>query len=326
MLSSSSSTPLLSSASAPADRQPYTKAGEVHSGTSTSWVPLITSNAVDPRCSSNFYSPDGVYRDLIAFDPRLEAIAGITCLPRKAADWLTQAAPAPGANGGSITSLGPMQCPEAYSTASLSSKDESSTRVCCCPTGFELRTATDQNTSCACESLQHDPVTVHVSTWALGASTEILEASTLGSERGLTGMGIDGWIFSTAVPATPQPTSADSQSNNNVPENPGLGLPENAVIGLILGTTFGATITLVALILLAQAVYIRHRAKRGKENCEKENNPASVPHVAPDEISNCPQENRVPSASATVFQHDGASRSSKAEESNGTLNDNDRVA
>ncbi|ERF75040.1 hypothetical protein EPUS_04822 [Endocarpon pusillum Z07020] len=211
------------------------KAVETHNGTTTSWLPLITAPPTDSRCSSHLYSPDGAHHTLVACDPHLEAVANITCLPREAVEWYTQNNLPYGATTGVVTSLGPMICPDGYTTASTSKKDRSSTMVFCCPSNYNFATSTDHGNLYECISMQAGDVTVHIS----GATPPVTTLATGDSSRALTvaGIAVNGWTFE------PSPLSAlgspTATMNSDIWAEEHLGMSTAAVAGIMLGGTAG---------------------------------------------------------------------------------------
>ena len=61
----------------------------------------------------------------------LDVAPDTTCHPKPVTTWWNNGRL--GGNSLTIVSLGPMSCPEAYSTARTSVKDQYSTMVACCP-------------------------------------------------------------------------------------------------------------------------------------------------------------------------------------------------
>ena len=103
---------------------------ETNNGVVTSWLPVPTAWPSAPPCSTEIYTQigGGVAR---AFDPFYgkEIDTQNTCLPPAATLWWSQAqGPAQ-----TVTSLGPLLCPEMYTTGTTSVLNSLSTFVACCP-------------------------------------------------------------------------------------------------------------------------------------------------------------------------------------------------
>lgn len=174
---------------------------ETHTGTTTSWLPMTTSPPIDRRCTDHLYSPDGADHTLIAFDPRLEVAANITCLPREAAEWYTQKQLPFGATAGTLTSLGPMVCPNAYTMASTSKKDDTSTMIFCCPSEYGFASSAGPGEPYGCTSQQTQRVTVHYP----GATKPVrtLAAGSFSRARNVAGVAVNGWILEPSPRQTP---------------------------------------------------------------------------------------------------------------------------
>ena len=211
------------------------KMAETHTGTTTSWLPLITAPPADPRCGSHLYSPDGAHHTLVAYDPHLEAVANITCLPREAVEWYTQKNLPYGATTGVVTSLGPMICPNGYTTASTSKKDQSSTMVFCCPFDYDFATSTDHGNLYECLSMQTGDVTVHIS----GATPPVTTLAAEDSSRALTvaGIAVNGWTFEPSPLSTLGSPTPIINSDMWAEEH--IGMSTAAVAGIMIGCTAG---------------------------------------------------------------------------------------
>ena len=158
---------------------------------------MITSPPIDDGCWKNFFGHGSEY-SYTAFDPHLEALANITCLPDAAVLWYEQDKPDLTAFQPTVTSLGPIICPNAYTTASSSVKDASSTLIFCCPTNYDvdLRYAYWPHRGCRSMFFAPDSArTVH--------STEKPVPSKLGAPifyaHTINAVPIKGWIFNDSL-------------------------------------------------------------------------------------------------------------------------------
>jgi hypothetical protein len=116
-----------------------THSPETNFGTVTSWLPLTTAFPYQSGCSSAFWARWGITESIsydgVAFDPGY----GITvdpasvCMPSQVTLWW-ETETAPTVNGvATLYSIGPIVCPEAYSTIGSSVVNAESTLVVCCP-------------------------------------------------------------------------------------------------------------------------------------------------------------------------------------------------
>jgi hypothetical protein len=230
------------------------KTAETHSGTATSWIPLITAPPIDRRCGDHLYSPDDTYHTLVAFDPHLEATANITCLPREAAKWYMQKNLPFGAKTGTVTSLGPMICPNGYTTASRSRKDVRSTMIFCCPSNYVFASSADHGRLYGCTSLQTRKVTVHVP--GVTPSVSTLAAGLPRRAPNVAGIAVNGWVFE----PLPMPTSTHSAPGrlaSDVWVREHLGITTVQFIGILLGILAG-----ILFLAFTLYCYIRRRRTR----------------------------------------------------------------
>jgi hypothetical protein len=102
---------------------------ETNAGTTTTWIPITTQLPLVPACSAAIYSQDR--GKLVAFDPfyyTIDTAFTTQCIPLEATEWWNQAS-----TSATVSSLGPITCPQAYTTAFNISANGGSTRVGCCP-------------------------------------------------------------------------------------------------------------------------------------------------------------------------------------------------
>jgi hypothetical protein len=238
--------------------QQPTKTAESHFGTTTNWLSMITPPpTVDSRCGTHLWNPDGELHTLIAFDPNLELAANMTCLPAVAAEWYNQKKLPYGAENGTVTSLGPMECPAAYTTASTSQKDEHSTLIFCCPSNYQFATPADYGSLFGCTSLQTEAVTVHNS-----STTTTLSPGPSARAREVAGIAVNGWVFKstdmpTAVaPGVLDPSALPTETAKFTPDmwaREHLGMTTAQFSGIILGVFAG----IVILIFVIYAILRR---------------------------------------------------------------------
>src|SRR5215469_1064971 len=99
---------------------------ETNAGITTSWLPMSTAWPSTPGCESSIW----IYGPwLAAWDPGYGRYvqSDLQCLPSQVTTWWESV------NSVTQYSLGPIVCPVAYSTATMSVNAEGSTFVGCCP-------------------------------------------------------------------------------------------------------------------------------------------------------------------------------------------------
>lgn len=315
------------------------KTAETHTGTTTSWLSMITHHTVDWRCNDHLYSPYDEDSTLIAFDPRLETAANMTCLPPEAAEWYTQNRIPYGATTGTVTSLGPMICPLEYTTASASRKNDASTMVFCCPFEYDFASSAGPGELFGCTSHQTQAVTVHHP--GPPASARTLAAGSPSRALNVVGIAVNGWIFKsspTLLSATPSETfTGDVWARKH------LGMTTAEFSSILLG----AFIVLVSLPVLAY--YLIKRSKRvSKASLEEEDartagNETINPSFLTDQMDLDPARDvalsdldssgtRVSSSTGTVLRHSEPSEqhsvtnSERKHEGSSTIGENDKTA
>ncbi|KAI1324337.1 hypothetical protein F5Y16DRAFT_307883 [Xylariaceae sp. FL0255] len=116
--------------------QPYP--AETTSGIVTSFIPLTTIYTPTAGCSSIFRL-DGP--SLVAFDPGygFDIDSSVDCEPSAVTTWWEQGRFGGGnIPGHTAVSIGPMICPDGWSTVISSKRSMSSTLAMCCPSGYHL--------------------------------------------------------------------------------------------------------------------------------------------------------------------------------------------
>lgn len=246
-----------------ASRHPFhaSKTAEAHTGTTTSWLPLVTSPPTDPRCSKHLYNPDGAHYTLIAFDPWLEGAANITCLPREAAEWYTQRNLPFGATTGIVTSLGPMQCPNGYTTASSSKKNAASTMVFCCPSEYAFATSADHGSLYGCTSMQTQEVTLHCA----GPTPSVATLAPRPPSRApnVAGIAVNGWVFKPSPLFSSPLHTATFTVDGWARKHPGMTPAE--LSGILLGALAGTILLIITLCCLIKRKCCCQRAKPDEE-------------------------------------------------------------
>ena len=107
------------------------RAPEKHGDVVTSWIPVESAFPARPECTDKLWN---YAQDIIAgWDPGygVSANLDVTCHPKAVTTWWLQERLGP--NTETVVSLGPVTCPEDYTTAATRVEDASSTLVACCP-------------------------------------------------------------------------------------------------------------------------------------------------------------------------------------------------
>lgn len=104
---------------------------ETHGGVVTSWLPITTAYPTQKGCDQSFWSY--VPTVIAGWDPGygISVDPNLSCLPEAATGWWDQERL--GRNTETRYSVGPITCPEAFTTATASAQDATSTLIACCP-------------------------------------------------------------------------------------------------------------------------------------------------------------------------------------------------
>lgn len=109
-----------------------TRAAETSAGLTTSWVPLTTAGPTySPECASAIYLNPQNNASIGAFDPWYgqHVNTALRCQLPQQTTWWDQVDLA----ASTLWNLGPLACPNGYTTATTSSFNAYSTILACCP-------------------------------------------------------------------------------------------------------------------------------------------------------------------------------------------------
>lgn len=109
-----------------------TRAAETSAGLTTSWVPLATAGPTySPECASAIYLNPQNNASIGAFDPWYgqHVNTALRCQLPQQTTWWDQIDLA----ASTLWNLGPLACPNGYTTATTSSFNAYSTILACCP-------------------------------------------------------------------------------------------------------------------------------------------------------------------------------------------------
>ncbi|KGO75606.1 hypothetical protein PITC_050360 [Penicillium italicum] len=254
---------------------------ETNSGTVTSYVPLTTTWTPPSECYTK-YRLDGP--SLMAFDPAygLDVETGLVCGPPAMTTWWEQGLLGDHGSYATRISIGPMSCPDNWSTLASSTKDSSSILQMCCPSGFYLGDAIPGSVAGNCLSNVFSGMTLTYGSTAYDDSTSwSMATTTLTSISTVGAIGLVGWNIKypstatatsmtstttttpststatsmTSATTTTPSTSATSQNSNSGSSS---GLDTGAKIGIGIGIGVGA----IGVIALLTTLYLFRRRKQ----------------------------------------------------------------
>ncbi|KAJ5833840.1 hypothetical protein N7474_002151 [Penicillium riverlandense] len=187
---------------------------ETHSGTVTSFIPLTTIWTAPAGCSGSFRL-DGP--SLMAFDPGygLDINTDVICDPPAMTTWWEQGLLGGGGAYKTEVSIGPLTCPDGYSTVASSVKDVSSTLAMCCPGGYYLEGGIPGQIQGDCLSDVSSGMTLtYGSTSYDDPSSWHIVTTTLASHSTVGAIAIEGWNINgpRAVTSTPAPHSTTAST------------------------------------------------------------------------------------------------------------------
>ncbi|KAH9988826.1 hypothetical protein F4779DRAFT_610745 [Xylariaceae sp. FL0662B] len=269
---------------------------ETSSGVVTSFIPLTTAFTPSVECTS-YFRLNGP--SLVAFDPGygLDINTDVRCAPSAVTTWWEQGR----FGGGSDTdhtavSLGPLTCPDEWTTLASSVKEKSSTLALCCPSGYYLKNGTPGSVGGDCLSDISSGATLTFASTSGFDSTSWRTATTTLSDKSYVGaIAVVGWNIESASSTTsatsPQSTvssfsSATITSSTGPSDNPSListsQPPSNPTpvsqksTNISAGTAAGIGVGVgVGVILFSILVYIgcvKRSRKREEANFGVENN------------------------------------------------------
>ncbi|KGO40815.1 hypothetical protein PEXP_086270 [Penicillium expansum] len=253
---------------------------ESHSGTVTSYVPLTTTWTPPSGCSTK-YRLDGP--SLVAFDPAygLDVETGIVCGPPAMTTWWEQGLLGDGGSHKTRLSIGPMSCPEDWSTLASSTKDSSSVLEMCCPSGFYLADAIPGSVAGNCLSDVSSGMTLTYGSTASDDSTSwSMATTTMTSSSTVGAIAIVGWNIkypttatSTSITSTPSLTtqSLATQSSSTITTTTPAASPSLSVsssnsessltTGAKAGIGIGIGVGAIGVIVLLIALYLFRKRK-----------------------------------------------------------------
>lgn len=237
---------------------------ETTDGIVTSWIPITTAYPQKPGCSERYWSY--VESTIAAWDPGYGiSYSDYGCLPRPVTTWWDQDRLGP--NPSTVVSLGPITCPDAYYTASTSKKDESSTFVACCPSGYIFADFLDRGSTGECYSKVDAGKVI---SYIIRDEAQNWQESTLTFDSATTvaAIQVNGWVFASqtgtvtgsgSVVSTQGSTPTSSCASNSA-SSPDLSAGARAGIGV------GIALGIIGIATLAAGLFMMRRSRRKPSN------------------------------------------------------------
>ncbi|KAL4781236.1 hypothetical protein BJX76DRAFT_363757 [Aspergillus varians] len=192
---------------------------ETNGNAVTSFIPLTTAFPSSSGCGS-YFRLNGP--SLMAYDPGygLEIDTDVRCAPPAVTTWWEQALLGGGGEYHTGVSIGPMTCPEAFTTVVTSVKDGTSTLAMCCPSGYHLVDGTPGQVEGRCLSTVSSGVTLTYASTPYDDSTAWETATTTLSESSTVGaIGVVGWNINFAAPTLTSTSTSVATNTTTVAIN-----------------------------------------------------------------------------------------------------------
>ncbi|KAE8151991.1 hypothetical protein BDV25DRAFT_138354 [Aspergillus avenaceus] len=184
---------------------------ETNSGSVTSFIPLTTVWPFSSACRS-YFRKNGP--SLMAYDPGygLEIDTKVICAPPAVTTWWEQRKLGRGSHHTAV-SIGPLTCPEDFSTVITSIKDRTSTLAMCCPSEYYLADTVPGQIKGRCLSDVSSGMTITYASTPHGQTTAWTTVTTTLSKSSTVGaIAVIGWNIEMSISATTLTASATSTS------------------------------------------------------------------------------------------------------------------
>ncbi|RYP19333.1 hypothetical protein DL765_003415 [Monosporascus sp. GIB2] len=231
---------------------------ETHGNVVTSWMPLGSGRPANSECADLRWNYHG---DIIAaWDPGygVSADQAVTCHPKAVTTWWLQERLGP--NTATTVSLGPMDCPENYYTATQNVQDSTTHGRL---SGFEYNGMIEsQGATGQCTSrVAAGQVVTYIGRDENGAWTT--RSSRMNTATAVVGVQINGWKFADETAASTPSTESCSlpESFETTPANlcsQSEAFGNSAKIGIGVGVSLGLT----GLIALGAGLLMMYRARK----------------------------------------------------------------
>ncbi|KAH7166525.1 hypothetical protein EDB81DRAFT_782397 [Dactylonectria macrodidyma] len=264
----------------------------------TSWMPMSTAWPSSSGCGDYWWKV--VPNTVAAWDPGygLFVDTDLTCQPPQLTSWWNADINVDVAK--TQMSIGPVICPEAYTTASTQVRvvnGESRTFVACCPSSYSFRFAASAGDTNQCASDLEEGQVISYVTSDADSETWLPVTETLTEASVVWGIQVNGWLFpeettsvssettsassgSTAATtdATSSQTSAAATQTSDTEADSSSGLSTGAKAGI------GAGVGVVALGLIAVAAFLLLRRRRTRANSSHDKPPETAYSEPPSEV------------------------------------------
>ncbi|KAB8234047.1 uncharacterized protein BDW43DRAFT_66959 [Aspergillus alliaceus] len=249
--------------------------GETNGGTVTSFIPLTTAWPASSGCAS-YFRLNGP--SLMAYDPGygLEINTDVICGPPALTTWWEQGRLGGGGPYHTAVSIGPLTCPEDFSTVVSSVKDSSSTLAMCCPSEYYLADGSPGKIQGNCLSrVSSGMILTYASTPSGDSTAWKIVTTTLSKSSTVGAIAVVGWNIkfpgtttsttasttsinkSTSASATPSISSEIATSTTS--STSGSDLTTGTKVGIGVGVGVGA---LGVIALLVALYFYTHRKER----------------------------------------------------------------
>ncbi|KAB8255367.1 hypothetical protein BDV32DRAFT_142082 [Aspergillus pseudonomiae] len=257
---------------------------ETSDGTVTSFIPLTTVWLPPSGCAS-YFRLNGP--SLVAWDPGygLDIDTNVRCAPSAVTTWWEQGALGGGGSEHTAVSIGPLTCPENFSTVASSVKNGSSTLAMCCPSGYYLANRTPGKVNGDCLSDVSSGMTLtYASTPYSDKTAWKTETTTVSKSSTVGAIAVVGWNIRFATPTptlTPTATSTTTSGTRSASSETTTSITTSSThgdltIGAKVGIGVGVGVGAIGVIALLVALYFfKHRKRRAPAEL-----PAELP--APD--------------------------------------------
>ncbi|RYP70609.1 hypothetical protein DL771_005322 [Monosporascus sp. 5C6A] len=226
---------------------------ETNGNVVTSWIPLESGSPANSECGDVRWNYVG--NIIAAWDPGygVSVDRAVTCHPKAVTTWWLQERLGP--NTATTVSLGPIDCPENYYTATQNVQDSSSTLIACCPS-IESQGRTGQCTSRVAAGQDLTYIGLENGSW-------IARSSRMSTATSVVGVQINGWKFADETAASTPNTESCSlvQSVETTPANScsqSEAFGSSAKIGIGVGVSLGLT----GLVALGAGLFMMYRARK----------------------------------------------------------------
>ncbi|KAF4625604.1 hypothetical protein G7Y89_g12561 [Cudoniella acicularis] len=196
------------------------------SGVVTSWLPITTEWPILTACATAYVTNGGV---AVLYDPSLGVSNTplLKCLPPEATLWWEQGIQTPLLT---VTSLGPLVCPGAYTTATQIEINSLTTEIACCPSSYTFSGIQPYGTVGECvstltsgNSFTYEAAPASTGPWA---TISTIWGSQVGSVNAIP---LNGFIFAQATaPPNSSPASATISSSSSVTVSTPTGSPSGS--------------------------------------------------------------------------------------------------